>query len=95
MTGFVFLLLWKRPKDRLFFYAMYILVAILEIGGTAFGCWKWPNTAFGVFEFLPSNNPPSGISLFYFLLDISCFFIYTQRHKITWKRLITKKWQKK
>ncbi|MEO9571385.1 MAG: hypothetical protein ABJH82_09055 [Polaribacter sp.] len=86
MTGFVFLLLWKRPKDRLFFYAMYILVAILEIGGTAFGCWKWPNTAFGVFSFLPSNNPPSGISLFYFLLDVSCFFIYTQRHKIAWSR---------
>ena len=87
MTIGVFLLLWKRPKDRLFFYAMYILVAILEIGGTAFGCWKWPSIAFEVFEFLPSNNPPSGISLFYFLLDIGCFFIYTQRNKITWRRL--------
>ena len=87
MTIGVFLLLWKRPKDRLFFYAMYILVAILEIGGTAFGCWKWPSIGFEVFEFLPSNNPPSGISLFYFLLDIGCFFIYTQRNKITWRRL--------
>ncbi|PQJ79453.1 hypothetical protein [Polaribacter porphyrae] len=87
MTICVFLLLLKRPKDRLFFYAMYILVAILEIGGTAFGCWKWPNTAFGVFEFLPSNNPPSGISLFYFLLDISCFFIYTQMNRKAWKRV--------
>lgn len=87
MTLCVFLLLWKRPKDRLFFYSMYILVAILEIGGTAFRCWKWPSTAFGVFDFLPSHNPPSGISLFYFLLDVSCFFIYTQRHKIAWKRL--------
>jgi hypothetical protein len=87
MTICVFLLLWKRPKDRLFFYAMYILVAILEIGGTAFGCWQWPNTAFEVFSFLPSNNPPSGISLFYFLLDIGCFFMYTQRHKLTWARL--------
>ncbi|TXD48224.1 hypothetical protein [Polaribacter sp. IC073] len=87
MTVFVFLLLWKRPKDRLFFYSMYILVAILEIGGTAFGTWKWPGTAFGVIDFLPSNNPPSGISLFYFLLDIGCFFIYTQRHKYTWRRL--------
>ena len=86
MTACVFLLLWKRPKDRLFFYSMYILVAILEIGGTAFGCWSWPSTAFGVFEFLPSNNPPSGISLFYFLLDIGCFFIYTQRNKIAWER---------
>lgn len=87
MTVCVFFLLWKRPKDRLFFYAMYILVAILEIGGTAFGCWEWPENAFGVFNFLPSNNPPSGISLFYFLLDVSCFFIYTQRHKIPWQRL--------
>ena len=87
MTIIVFLLLWKRPKDRLFFYSMYILVAILEIGGTAFGCWKWPSIGFNVFEFLPSNNPPSGISLFYFMLDIGCFFIYTQRHKITWMRL--------
>ena len=87
MTICMFLLLWKRPKDKLFLFSMYILVAILEIGGTAFGCWKWPSTAFDVFTFLPSNNPPSGISLFYFLLDIGCFFMYTQRHKITWSRL--------
>tara|TARA_B110001454_G_scaffold186796_1_gene183812 strand:+ start:357 stop:1109 length:753 start_codon:yes stop_codon:yes gene_type:complete len=87
MTVCMFLQLWKRPKDRLFFYSMYILVAILEIGGTAFGCWKWPSTAFGIFPFLPSNNPPSGISLFYFLLDISCFFIYTKRNQIAWLRL--------
>ena len=87
MTICVFLLLLKRPKDRMFFYSMYILVAILEIGGTAFGCWEWPSTAFGVFPFLPSNNPPSGISLFYFLLDISCFFIYTKRHQLAWFRL--------
>ncbi|MGY5353414.1 hypothetical protein [Wenyingzhuangia sp. IMCC45467] len=87
MTICVFLILWKKPKHRLFFYAMYILVAILEIGGTAFGCWKWPKTAFGVFSFLPSNNPPSGISLFYFLLDISCFYVYILRNKLAWKRL--------
>jgi hypothetical protein len=87
MTICVFLLLWKRPKDRLFFFTMYLLVAILEIGGTAFGCWKWPNIAFGIFEFLSSNNPPSGISLFYFLLDIGCFVMYTQRNKMAWFRL--------
>lgn len=89
MTLGVFLLLFKRPKDRLFFYSMYILVAILEIGGTAFGAWKWPEIAFNTFTFLPSNNPPSGISLFYFLLDVGCFFIYTQRHRVAWKRLKT------
>lgn len=86
MTILVFLLLYKRPKDRLYFYTMYIVVALLEIGGTAFGCWKWPNIAFGIFDFLPSNNPPSGISLFYFLLDIGCFVIYILLHKRIWKR---------
>lgn len=85
MTIGVFVLLWKRPNDRLFFFSMYILVAILEIGGTAFGAWKWPDTAFGVTPFLPSNNPPSGISLFYFLLDVSCFLVYIVVHNKTWK----------
>lgn len=87
MTIAVFLILWKRPKDRLYFFSMYVLVVVLEIGGTAFGAWKWPNTAFGIFEFLPSNNPPSGISLFYFLLDIGCFVCYILIYNKTWKRV--------
>lgn len=87
MTIFVFLILWKRPQDRLFFFSMYVLVVILEIGGTAFGAWKWPDIAFDVFEFLPSNNPPSGISLFYFLLDVGCFVFYIIIHKKAWSRL--------
>ncbi|PWG06820.1 hypothetical protein [Polaribacter aquimarinus] len=87
MTILVFLILYKRPKDRLYFYTMYIVVALLEIGGTAFGCWKWPPIAFGIFESLPSNNPPSGISLFYFLLDIGCFVFYILINNKAWKRL--------
>lgn len=86
MTIAVVLLLWKRPQDRLFFYTMYFSVALLEIGGTAYGVWHWPDTAFGVFPFLPSHNPPSGISLFYFLLDVGCLVIYTQLNKSAWKR---------
>jgi len=86
MTAAVFLMLIKRPKDRLFFLTMYVVVAVLEIGGTAYAAWSWPDTAFGVFPFLESNNPPSGISLFYFLLDIGCFVIYTQVNKTTWRR---------
>lgn len=88
MTVLVFVLLIKRPQDRLYFYTMYIVVALLEIGGTAFGAWQWPSVAFGIFDFLPSNNPPSGISLFYFLLDISCLLIYIILQKETWNRLI-------
>lgn len=86
MTLAVFLMLIKRPKDRLFFLTMYIVVAVLEIGGTAYAAWSWPSTAFGVFDILPSNNPPSGISLFYFLLDVGCFIFYITFNHKTWKR---------
>jgi hypothetical protein len=86
MTLGVFLMLIKRPKDRLFFLTMYIVVAVLEIGGTAYSTWVWPDTAFGEFSFLPSNNPPSGISLFYFLLDVGCFVMYILVNRRTWKR---------
>ncbi len=86
MTIAVFLMLIKRPKDRLFFLTMYIVVAVLEIGGTAYAAWSWPDSAFGIFPLLKSHNPPSGISLFYFLLDVGCFVIYTQANKKTWKR---------
>ncbi len=86
MTIGVFVMLIKRPKDRVFFLTMYIVVAVLEIGGTAYSTWSWPSTAFGIFTFLESNNPPSGISLFYFLLDIGCFVLYTQINKTTWQR---------
>jgi len=87
MTVFVFLILLKRPKDQLFFLTMYIVVAVLEIGGTAYEVWSWPDTAFGFFPLLKSHNPPSGISLFYFLLDVGCFVLYTQINKKALKRV--------
>ncbi|TVZ55885.1 hypothetical protein OD91_1158 [Lutibacter sp. Hel_I_33_5] len=87
MTIAVFLILMKRKKDRLFFLTMYIMVVILELFGTAYEVWKWPSTAFGIFDILPSHNPPSGISLFYFLLDVGSFVLYIQLHKTTWKRV--------
>lgn len=86
MTIFVFMILINRPKDQLFFLTMYIVVAVLEIGGTAYEVWSWPDSAFGVLPLLKSHNPPSGISLFYFLLDVGCFVAYTQINRKTWKR---------
>ena len=73
MTLVIFIILWKRPKDRMFFLTMYTVVAVLELGGTYYQCWYWPDTAFNTFSFLKSYNPPSGISLFYYTLDIGCF----------------------
>lgn len=87
MTIATLLILRKKPRERLFYLTMYITVAYLEIIGTNYLCWEWPSTAWGVFDFLPSFNPPSGISLFYFLLDLGTLWFYKQRHKIAWKRM--------
>jgi hypothetical protein len=87
MTLATLLILRNKPRERLFYLTMYISVAYLEIVGTSFLCWEWPETAFDTFSFLPSHNPPSGISLFYFLLDLGCLWIYKQRHKIAWSRM--------
>jgi hypothetical protein len=90
--GFVLTLLtlWllrNKPRERLFYYSMYIVVAFLEIIGTTYNCWYWPSTAFGEFDFLQSANPPSGISFFYFGLDLGSLWLYKQRHKIAWGRM--------
>jgi len=87
LTLFVFLSLKNHPNERLFYLTMYCIVAILEIIGTSFECWKWPILAFDTFTFLPSANPPSGICLFYFGLDRGTISFYKRRHKKTWKRL--------
>jgi hypothetical protein len=66
---------------------MYITVAYLEIIGTSYGCWWWPDKAWDTISFLPSHNPPSGISLFYFLLDLGTLWLYKKRHAATWARM--------
>lgn len=87
MTIATLFILRNKPRERLFYLTMYISVAYLEIIGTNYLCWKWPATAWGVFDFLPSHNPPSGISFFYFLLDLGTLWFYKKRHKIAWSRM--------
>jgi hypothetical protein len=87
MTAATLLILRKKPRERLFYLTMYITVAVLEIIGTSYGCWWWPSTAWDTFSFLPSANPPSGISFFYFGLDLGSLWLYKQRHKTAWKRM--------
>jgi len=87
MTIATLFILRNKPRERLFYLTMYITVAVLEQIGTHYKCWFWPSTAWGVFDFLPSHNPPSGISFFYFLLDLGSLWLYKQRHKIAWGRM--------
>jgi hypothetical protein len=85
-TALYVYLIWKHKESRLFFLSMFLLVAYLELFGTGFGCWYWPATAFDQFSFLPSGNPPSGISIFYFGFDAGCLTIYGYTHRHIAKR---------
>ena len=87
MSMLVLYLLRNKPRERLFYLTMYLLVAFLEIIGTAYGCWYWPESAFGTFDVIKSANPPSGISLFYFLLDLGSLWVYKKFHKEAWNRM--------
>ena len=87
LTIATLLILRKKKRERLFYVTMYLAVAFLEIVGTSFECWWWPTTAWDVLPFLPSHNPPSGISFFYFLLDLGCLYLYKKRHEIAWIRM--------
>lgn len=87
LTILVFYFLRKYPNERLFYLAMYFVVACLELIGTTYECWWWPSTWFGKIDIIPSGNPPAGISFFYFGLDRGTMSIYKRRHTQAWKRL--------
>ncbi|WP_158839055.1 hypothetical protein [Polaribacter sp. L3A8] len=87
LSALMLYFLSKRPRERLFYLTMFLAVAYLEIIGTSYECWWWPTTAWNKISFLPSANPPSGISFFYFGLDLGCLYFYKKRHKIAWSRM--------
>ncbi|MBL4606124.1 MAG: hypothetical protein JKY02_10825 [Flavobacteriaceae bacterium] len=87
LTVGTLLILRKKPRERLFYLTMYLSIVFLEITGTGYECWKWPSIAYDYFSLLPSANPPSGISFFYFGLDLGCLWLYKKRHKLAWKRM--------
>ena len=87
LTTATLLILRNKPRERLFYLTMYLSIVFLEITGTSYECWEWPSKAWDYFTFLPSANPPSGISFFYFGLDLGCLWLYKQRHKIAWSRM--------
>jgi hypothetical protein len=69
-------LIFYKRESRLFFVAMYLLVAYLELIGTYFHCWSWPPCLLNKWPAIVSANPPSGISVFYMGFDIGCLGFY-------------------
>src|SRR5947208_826085 len=64
----VFLVFLVRGRTRALYAAVFLVVAVLELSGTAVGVWAWKGTVPGLE--LPSGNPPSGAASGYVLFDI-------------------------
>ena len=87
--AFMFILLIAK-KSQLFFLIMFLIVCYIEQVGTSTGTWFWPNTLLGMYDWMPSGNPPSGIAVFYFLFDAIILVLYLTIHKkvkYRWNRL--------
>ena len=64
----VFLVFLLRGRAPALYGAVFLVVAVLEISGTAVGVWAWKDVVPGLQ--LPSGNPPSGAASGYVLFDI-------------------------
>jgi len=89
--GFICMLiiigLFKRhPETKLFFLIMFFMVVYLELLGTYYQCWAWPNIWFDTLRWLPSANPPSGIGVVYFAFDAICLLGYKYFNLKKWRR---------
>ena len=76
----VFLLFLWRGRARLLYGAVFLVVAVLEISGTAVGVWAWRDVVPGLQ--LPSGNPPSGAASGYVLFDIVAIAVTTRLFQI-------------
>jgi len=81
--------------SRTFFPLMFVVVAYLELIGTAIGNWWWWPTLLNHPGWIPSGNPPAGIAVFYFGFDVACLGIYMLTHLKTRARYDAQKaWRK-
>jgi hypothetical protein len=64
----VFLAFLILGRARILYAGVFLVVAVLEISGTAIGVWTWKEVVPGLQ--LPSGNPPSGAASGYVLFDI-------------------------
>jgi hypothetical protein len=61
------LFLW-RSRNRAIYAAVFLVVASLELYGTAIGTWRWERDLPGLG--IPDGNPPSGVASGYVWFDV-------------------------
>ncbi len=68
------LFLW-RSRNRATYASVFLVVAALELYGTAIGTWRWARTLPGLG--IPDGNPPSGVASGYVWFDVMAMLTVT------------------
>src|SRR4029077_15944002 len=66
------LFLW-RSRTRAVYASVFLVVAALELYGTALGTWRWSRTLPGLG--IPDGNPPSGVASGYVWFDVMAMLV--------------------
>ena len=66
--------LW-RSRNRALYATVFLVVASLELYGTAIGTWRWARTLPGLG--IPDGNPPSGVASGYVWFDVMAMLVAT------------------
>ena len=66
------LFLW-RSRSRAVYASVFLIVAALELYGTAIGTWRWEKTLPGLG--IPDGNPPSGVASGYVWFDVMALLV--------------------
>jgi hypothetical protein len=64
--------LW-RGRNRAVYAGVFVVVACLELYGTAIGTWHWSRTLPGLG--IPDGNPPSGVASGYVWFDVMAMLV--------------------
>jgi hypothetical protein len=67
--------LWRSPA-RAAYAGVFLVVAALELYGTAIGTWRWADHLPGLG--IPDGNPPSGVASGYVWFDVMALMIGTR-----------------
>jgi hypothetical protein len=67
LVPMLLLFLW-RGRNRTIYAGVFVVVAALELYGTAIGTWRWARELPGLG--IPDGNPPSGVASGYVWFDV-------------------------
>jgi hypothetical protein len=77
------LFLW-RGRNRTVYAGVFLVVAALELYGTAIGTWRWAPTLPGLG--VPDGNPPSGVASGYVWFDVMALLVAPYLVSLTRRR---------